>query len=422
MVYHKSIYSIVFGVILLAAITCGGIRRLVRLRDASETYMNSTPSLYIAAPHQAIIYVVQDPHDLSSKQPLWTDNDYPPMQIWQQRTIDPERPLFIARYPQGNTAVWCAVRPDEQEKTIKHVSKYLCNGFPPVTELLSKGGKLLHFSTQDNRFLHIFVENGTMGCSYNETLLTRPAADTSLKTIAENRQKLSKTGIIYYNDGYKYLAIEQTDSTVIFRRLLHTLPEFIDGKELTFQTSAITRSVQNILQASCRTNENLEDFLILASTDSSPSGNILTVNIKNESALRQWLKGCFTSDGYKTSREKLSEWLPAEWLQSNIYWLAIRNNTLFISPSHKALWLYIHELQWNNSHLLSQEYEPAVLTLLTKGNAPASQWLPQAIADLLPPITYADKLILQIFITGKEGYRTDITASSAYSKSPIVNP
>lgn len=424
MTHDKGIYGIVSGIVLLAVVTCCGIRHFVRLRSESEAYADSRPALHIASPREAVIYMVNDPHTLSDKRLPETDDKRLPLQLWDLRSSDPERPLLIARYPQGRTAIWCAVKPDEQDKTVKHIATSLCDGFTPVVETLPNGAKLLHFSTKHNEFLHLYIEGGTVGCSYDESLLTTPAADTLLYAAVKGNQRLSATGIVHYNERYRYLDMEQTDSTVTFRQRLNALPGFLDGKQRAFSSAAIASSARSVLQASCHTDSLLDGLITLAiaTSDNQPPESILAIGINDESALRQRLKGCFTPNGYKASNAKLSEWLPSEWLQSEAYWLAIRKGMLFASPSHKALWQYIHDCLWNKPCVPPLECGQAALTLWTDGTIDATQWLPDEIIRLLPPAIGSEKIVMQLFITGNKCGRVEIAAPSPLNTSQPPAP
>lgn len=424
MTHDKGIYGIVSGIVLLAVVTCCGIRHFVRLRNESEAYADSRPALHIAAPHDAVIYMVNDPHAQSARLLLGTDSEQPPLQLWELRSSDPERPLLIARYPKGKTAIWCAVKPEEQDKTVKHIAASLCDGFTPVTEALPNNAKLLHFATKHNAFLHLYIEGGTVGCSYDESLLTMPAADTLLDVAVRGSQRLSATGIVHYNGHYRYLDMEQTESAVTFRQRLNALPGFLDGKQRAFSSAAVAPSARSLLQASCHTDSLFDGLITLAiaTSDNQPPESVLAIGINDESALRQKLKGCFTPNGYKASKAKLSEWIPSEWLHSDAYWLAIRKGTLFASPSHKALWQYIHDCLWNKSCMPPFECKQAALTLWTDGSIDATQWLPDEIIRLLPPAIDGEKIVMQLFITGNKCGRAEISASPLRNTFQTATP
>lgn len=412
MTHDKGIYGIVSGIVLLAVVACCGIRHFVRLRSEREAYADSRPALHIAAPHEAVVFMVNDPHAIALPL-LESDSEQPPLRLWELRSSDPEHPLFIARYPQGKTAFWCAVKPDEQAETVRHIAASLCDGFTPVTETLPDGAELLHFATKHNEFLHLYIDGGTVGCSYDESLLTTPAADTLLDAAVRGCQRLSATGIVHYNGRYSYLDMEQTDSAVTFRQRLNALPSFLDGRQRAFTAAAVAPSARSVLQASCRTDSLLDGLITLAiaTPDNQPPESVLAVGIGNEPALRHKLKGCFTPNGYKASKAQLSEWLPSEWLPSETYWLAIRQGILFASASHKVLWQYIHDCLWNQPATPPFECRQAALTVWTDGNICAAQWLPEEIIRLLPPDIDGEKFVMQLFITGNERGRTETTSA-----------
>lgn len=201
---RRYIHYIAVITIVIAAIVTACIMHITRQHERDRAYDNSTPVAHITSPRTATLHII---HNLSQCSLYTSPHPHsatlPPKDIWKLRSNDGEQPIYIALYPDTTAATWCAIRHDEAQHIIRYITQQLCDGYAPVEEPCGEG-KMLHFATRDNRFLHIYTAPGVMGCSYHAPLLAPTTPDSHLLNTIHNLPPTSTNGTITHHNGYKY--------------------------------------------------------------------------------------------------------------------------------------------------------------------------------------------------------------------------
>ncbi len=399
MVYRRNIVDIVVSLLLLVGIAGGSIYYVWGVRAESEHWEQNHPALCVAAPQEAHVYVVKDARLLAGDTlPMWSNADSLPVHLWCDMAASAQHPLYVATYCDGSAALWCATKENDVQRIVGLISHELCDDYTPVEETVADGGRLLHFATSDGRFLHLYLHDGVMGCSYDINLLTQFSHDETFAACAERYAGTQPVGMLYYDDVYKYLGVECHNGKPVLRVPLDSLPRSLTGKAHAVADVFIT-SARTLLQASCPTEEMLADVVSLAvvplKSDTTILSHVLAVEIADEVALRHVLRPCFTSNGYRIPAASLAKLLPESWLASENYFLAIRDGVLFASPLHRVLWDYIGAWQWGEKRLLPPTEEVALL-FISDGTAASLALLPDEVTTLVPPFAQDKALVMKM--------------------------
>lgn len=393
-------YSITTIILIVICITMGCILYLSDRQEISQTYTHCSPLLHISQPGQAYIFSADNAYDIKQlKQCFFSTATLPPASIWNNRTPDTQQPIFIALYPNNNTAIWCAIKPEQEKEITAHITDSISNGFEPIIEEYADG-KLLHFSTKDNKFLHLYLGNCIAGCSYNESLLKHPDNDSTLNTIYHSAQHNSSSGLIFYDNEYRYADIHITQQDYEVRYTGHCdLP--LDTTVTTIDTALITTNIGTLIQFSSTHNPSLSPLITLVyptlSVDST-THPIWIIPIINRNELRKQLRACYTPNGFIADSTTLSQWIPQEFIDHDSYSLATRQGILYISTSQQALRTYIKEIGNKNSYSRPLP-SPASFTLIT--DSLNTTLLPKNITTLLPERIISKAKIIQITHTPK---------------------
>ena len=400
MLYRKGIYGIVVTAILLIGIAGYAVWHLAWLRNDSELYDNSNPAMYISQ-GDAVVYVTNEPCDAETAlRYLLPETDVLQAIISVEGGIYEKKPTYVVCYPDGAKAVWQSVRPSAVEKITAYITDSLSDGYRPVAEILPQGS-LLHYAMSDGGFLHVAILPGVIGYSYDLQRLIIGKYDKTLATTVDSTERRLPAGMYYCRNGkYEYADLYRTGNRRGWKQTMRDFPQWLSLESKEVDTTLIAADVPAFVQASCHTDSSLASTITLAvvrkDTDNTDVQPVMAIAINDEKALRERLRPYFTPDGYRMSQTELSALLPLTWLTEDRYWLAIRHNTLFASPSHTVLWQYIHRLQWGD-RATGMGNEAAMLHCrLPMTNVAMLHYIPSDITVLLPPLILQDTIAVRI--------------------------
>lgn len=398
------IYHITIAVILLAAITAGSLHYVSQQRQANEIYNNCKPYQYIASPQEAYVYIIGNHHKLAwNCLPLLNPTSLPHKDILKSRSTDGCQPLYIAQYPDNNAAIWCAIRDHEREQIANYIADSLCNGYTPVKEKLAYG-TILHFSTHDNRFLHLFYNNGVMGISYSEKLVMHSPDSNDLCSYIESQHNIAYNRLIYNNNYYKYCRLYSTKE----QNELHFTTEQCHIAPLSeaapIDTASISTSAKGFIQMQTAINKHLAQTatLIYKPSIENPDTlvDIYTARITDRRKLLQELYSVYTRYGYRTDSTTATRWIPKSFISHSNYWIAVGDSTMYAAHSYKELKSYIAEIQQGKCINIPQDNQAS---LYIASCDTVTGILPQSITQHLPAIAQeADTIIVD---KTSEGYK-----------------
>lgn len=379
------IVSVVTVLLLLGGITWGCLFYLSHEQDEREAYVGCHASHYISHPTRASVYLVNDACEISwGDLPQLSDALLPPLSIWHNRTADAEKPLHIVRYSSIDVAVWCAVTSADVTNVVRFIADSMCGGYEPVEEKMG-GGKMLHFATNDNRFLHLYVAPGVVGCSYRERLLLPTDADTTLSVVIDELQRLSNCGVLYYADGYRYNDIYKDGELSELRFVTDVAIEGL-GEAMVLDTTMISRRAVMAMQLHKPYHEALSPVATLAylpsPTDSAMLDCVVAIPIVQPAALSQELLWAYTPYGYRADSVMVKRWLAPELVTAEYYWLTAREGVLYASPSHDAMWAYAADMRKGDCMCNPSQLSSASLTVV--GDSIDVSLLPLSVVWQLP--------------------------------------
>lgn len=381
------IYSVTATIVLLAAIAAGCLCYISHQKEQNEAYNNCKPYSYIASPQEAHIYIIGDYQELSYNNLLRiAPSEFPLKKIWQDCSHEERRPLYIACYPDNQVAAWCAIRPEEREIIISYIADSLCNGYAPIEEK-SAYGTLLHFSTFDNRFLHIFYDNSVIGCSYSEKRISQKSSDTDVCSFIESCQNNWQNAIVYYDNGYKYCNIHISSGRceLLFTTAQCHFAPF--ARAAMLDTTSISSSTKAFIQIQTQTNEHLTPTATLAYIPSAEKPDslvgIYTAHISDLSKLYQELYTIYTPYGYHADSTTIAKWMPKAFISHSDYWITTDNDILYATHSYKELKQYIDDIR-RHKRISCTDATSASVHIVSIDIAP--NLLPNDISCLLPSI------------------------------------
>ena len=191
-------YYIAAILILVGCITTACMHHLLQLREANRAYHNASPALCVAQPRIAtIISGTQIPQSLLDSIPTLDNIPLLAQALKRKEHIDTPRHLIII-YPDTSWAIWLATHPKETNKITEYFGTEISNGYAPIEENKANG-RILHFTTKENNFIHIYLEPGIIGYSPSEKLLTHPAHDKTLQWSIEEIQPSMHTTMLHHN-------------------------------------------------------------------------------------------------------------------------------------------------------------------------------------------------------------------------------
>lgn len=408
LVKRSIIYSITIVIALLAAITGGSLYHISQQKKSSEAYNTCKPYQYITTPHEAHLIIVQDNRKLSWKNlPLRNASALPNEKIWRNRTRDNNQPLYIAHYTDNQTVIWCAIQPGDRERVCRFITDSLCNGYRPIEEE-GVNGTLLHFSTHDNRFLHLFFGNSVMGCSYDlEKLTQAPDANSDLGSYIESLGKTSGNTLIYFNSSYERYNIEPTKSGCNLTFTSSQCPIDLEPESATIDTTLLSAAVKTFIQINTHTNPNLSPTATLAYIPSQENPEELTsiyaTHITDPRKLHRELLAIYTPYGYHADSAKVAQWMPQAFITEKDYWITTNDSTLYAAHSYKELEQYIDDIK---SHRRMSHASESSASLFIVSDSIVPTQLPHSIATQLPPIAQgASSICIE---KASEGYKWKI--------------
>ncbi len=393
--YNKNISGISCAIIVLTSLIIYCTYIFSKQRNISEAYNLCMPECHIAKPHSATIYLINDTRNSSIFDSI---NATDLLKISHKHTPDPSHPLYIACYEKSDTAIWAATKQHDIDNIIEFIRDSISNGYTPIKENIGQS-EILHFTTTNNRFIHMIVLPGMIGYSYNKDLLISCNNDTLLTHTINTHHQAASDGVILYHSTYKYYSLKRDKNSTTLCSRINTKPLSIIDTTSAVTPSLITPNTISLFQASYKNASFLSPITTLitirSTTRNSQYEYIITAPITDKIALQAALRGSFTENGYRITSEQLAQWLPTSLLHDKIYWAALRNERLYLSTSHSALWEYVasvrNNIQGNESAVNS------IITLYIKEFYPESiKWIPQEISAWLPPFTQNKELILQL--------------------------
>lgn len=390
------IYSITISIVLLAGITAGCLYYISQQQKANEAYCSCRPHQCIATPRDAHIYIIRDNRKASWRHlPIHNATTLPHEKIWQCRQHDSNQPIYIAHYPDNEAAIWCAIKPDDQERICQFISDTLCNGYSPIEEK-TPAGTVLHFSTRDNRFLHLFLGNCIMGYSYDMEKLTPPTtADNELNNYIESLKKRNAYTLIYYAGAYNRYDVEATKSGCNLLFSTSQCPVALDMGNAPIDTTLLSAHAKAFIQINTNTNRNLSPTAILAYIPSPENVDSLTTiystHITNPRMLHRELLGIYTPYGYQADSAQVTRWMPQALVTEQKYWITTHDSTLYAAHSYKEMERYIDDIK---SHRRLAHSDPSTAALFIKSDSITLHLLPRDIASILPPIAQGAKSIV----------------------------
>ena len=397
------IVSVMAVLLLLGGITWGCLFYLSHEQDEREAYVSCHASHYISQSTRSTVYLVNDARDVSwGDLPQLSDALLPPLSIWHNRTVDAEKPLHIVRYSSTDVAVWCAVTSVDVTNVVRFIADSMCNGYEPVEEKMGEG-KMLHFATGDNRFLHFYVAPGVMGCSYRERLLFPTDTDTTLSVVIDGLQRLSNCGVLYYADGYRYNDIYKDGELIEVRLVTDVAIEGV-GEAIDLDTTLISRRAVMAMQLHKPYHAALSSEAFMAYvpslSDTTMLDCVVAIPIVQPAVLSQELLRVYTPYGYRTDSVMVKRWLAPELVTAEYYWLTARDGILYASPSHVAMWAYATDLRKGDCMRIPSQLSSASLTVV--GDSIDTSLLPASVVGQLPLyLADTDMQSLQISPSGK---------------------
>lgn len=382
---RKIIILVSIVLLLLCGITWGCLSYLLSEQDKQEFYDSCCAAYYISQPSRASIFLVNDVRGVEwGALPLLSVSYIPPSDIWNSRTPDVVKPLHVAYYSQNDVAVWCAVTVNDANRIVRFITDSLCGGYAPVEEKM-EWGRMLHFATSDNRFLHLFLAPGVMGCSYRERLLKPHGVDSALAGAIEGVQRMSNCGVVYHADSYHYNDIYVDDYGCEVRWIAEECIEGVSD-EVLLDTALVSSRAVMTMQLNKPHHQALSSVSVLAyipsSTDSTNLDCVVAIPIMQPAMLSQELLSVYTPYGYRADSVKIKQWLAPELVNADRYWLAVRDSILYASPSHDAMWSYIGDL--HRVDCVDNDVHRSAAAVTVVGDSIKWDLLPGYISEQIP--------------------------------------
>ncbi len=386
------IYSITSTIALLAVIIAGCLHLLSQQRKTSAAYTNSRPYEYIVSPHEAYIYIMSDGISQWSNLPLLDTSALPSEKIWRHRNTNSKQSLYAAYYNDGQAVVWCAALRHERDKMLTFITDSLSDGYTPVEEQLTNG-TLLHYATNDNRFLHIFYNDSIMGYSYNANKLSPTTSDCDLSNFIRNHLLDTKHNtpntLIHHDSTYiSYNIATGKDGYELYRT--HSginLPEKPIQDCQPLDTTLISAQSTTFIQMHTPINEYLAPIATLAYIPSveHPDSliDIYVAHISNYKKLHRELQSIYTPYGYYADSTAVKQWMPQSLITHPDYWVTIDYNTIYITHHYRELKRYVEDIQLNNH--ISNPFTTTASVFIYSDSIDTSS-LPSAISSIVPTI------------------------------------
>ncbi len=408
MAVRRNLIVVIFAALLLLS----GIIELCLFylsheQSEREMYVHSKVSHYISRPADACIYLVNDMRNVEwSDVPQLSDTLLPPTAVLNGRTPEFSKPLFVVRYSSTDVALWCAITADDVSAVVRDITSLLCDGYRPVEEEL-ECGRMYHFATKDNRFLHLYTAPGVMGCSYCERLLLPHDVDTTLAVFIDDVQRLSHCGVVYYADGYHYNDIHLTENGCEMHWMKGDCIEGL-GDAVILDTTLISRCAMMAVQLQLSHHDALSSVYTLAympsAVDSVMPDVVLSVPIVQPDVVSSQLLSVYTPNGYRADSVALRRWFVPELLTAERYWLVACDGVLFASPSHTAMWNYIADLR-RGDYYPSGVGAMSAASLFVVGDSIDVSLLPVTLSTLMPPYVTPSACRYITATPGKRGYK-----------------
>ncbi|MBR6757495.1 MAG: hypothetical protein IKM35_03350 [Bacteroidaceae bacterium] len=411
--------NLIVSVIAVLLLVCGimglCLFYLSNEQNEREMYLCCKVSHYISQPADACIYLVNDVKNVQwSDLPNLPDSLLPPPSVWGGRIVDVTRPLYIARYSSGDVVLWCAASQDDVCRVIDGITTLLCDGYAPVEEVLGQG-RMYHFATRENSFLHLYAAPGIMGCSYRERLLVPHDVDTALASFIDEVQRLSHCGVVYYAGGYHYNDIHLAEDGCDMRWVQDDCIEGL-GDAMMIDTTLISRRAMMAVQLQLSSHHQaLSSVFTLAYMPSVADGAmpdvVLSVPIVQPDVLSLELLSVHTPYGYRADSVAMRRWFIPELITAEQYWLTARDGILFASPSPAAMWSYATDLH-RGCHYRNGGGLMSTASLFVVGDSVDVDLLPLFIARELPPYVSSASLI-QV-VPCNRGYRYRVRCGGSF--------
>lgn len=386
MVFRRNIIVLVWVVLLLlGGITCGCLFYLSHEQDERDSYATCRAMCYIPQPTQAYIFLINDVSGVAwSDIPYLSDALLPTISMWQHRTADSDKPMHVAYYPSGDAAVWCAITSSDVERVMQYVTDSVCNGYRPVAEDVERG-KMFHFATRDNRFLHLYVAPGIMGCSYRERLLLPDSEVTKMAVDVDSLQRLSNCGVLYYTDDFHYNDIFLDEGICEIRWIVDDSLNGL-GEIVALDTALISHKASMVLQTNKSHHSALASTAVLAyvpsHADSMVWDCVVAVSVKQPDVLFAELLSVYTSYGYRADSVAVKQWIDPQLVTSKYCWMTVRDGILYASPSHGAMWSYVADLR--RGDYKDDVYELLSASTIVAGDSIEWELLPTSIYEYVP--------------------------------------
>lgn len=395
------IQAIIVAVVALGVIAGGGVYYLSRQNRAKELYTLAQPEREIASPHEACVFVINNKQDSMEVLPIINKQySLPPLSLISHLIEKENTPLYIACYTPHHSALWCRLHKHEQQSIINAISNELCSGYAPIEERKTEG-KILHFATNDNRFLHLYIEGCVVGCSYHEKLLSEGNTSTDFRKATQTLQRHSGNGIIFHsNNDFQQGAFKMKGKTLTISGAFdHSI---ISDITAPFDSTVISHLADAVIQTSHTINPALNSpttwATLKSSSDTTQHAHILIAHIADKPTVQAELYSCYTPYGYIADYNAMQQWFCKELLADTTYHLVIRRNRLYASPSYPTILQYIAELNQASHHKNIPALLPASLTVLCDSTSRLR--LPHYIKTMLPQQLTEQAIAIQATDTG----------------------
>ena len=368
---HKNIVIAVVSLTVLAIAATTAISWFVTASNESRAYDLACPAMYVNQSDCVAIGIIKDWRDTAR-----LGDAFAP--VWKQlpgsitKTIRPSdnHPALAVRYRNGSIAFWCAARPKAVQQLIAVLSLEVSNGYEAIRESLPNGADLYHFTTADNRFIYLYHNQSVIGYSDESQLLVSPTYDTNLAQTVDKGAASAMPTIVYGDSVYCIYHIKQNDSSFSYQCKLHTVPPYLSEKNNFFLSDAIPATACNALQATCVTIPFIAATVSRVFLADNPNSSaVFVAHVTDHRALGKALRPYLTPYGYRMPADSLARFIPAAWIEDDMYWIEVRGTTLLASVEARALQQYAQALRRPQRFMPPLSLPPAILTYISIGDS-----------------------------------------------------